>query len=104
MKDIPDNIVAERHEISGKWCFMYLTDEQAEKCFHALKPSYSLGKKIATRSPEMIGLMKMEIGHSVEALNKETAHRMRVYLSRIFGTGSGAYRFIDGRYFVTRIK
>lgn len=30
--DWPDNIVADRHEITGKWVLWYLTDEQAAKC------------------------------------------------------------------------
>jgi len=32
----PENIVAERHEVSGKWVLQYLTDEQAKKCQKAL--------------------------------------------------------------------
>lgn len=38
MKPWPDNIVADRHEISRKWVLQYLTDEQAEKCLAALQP------------------------------------------------------------------
>lgn len=32
----PDNIVAHRHETTGKWVLYYLTDEQAEKCRRVL--------------------------------------------------------------------
>jgi hypothetical protein len=32
----PANIVADRHEVSGKWVLMYLTDEQAALCKKAL--------------------------------------------------------------------
>lgn len=32
----PGNICAERHDVSKKWVLHYLTDEQAEKCKHAL--------------------------------------------------------------------
>jgi hypothetical protein len=34
---LPENIVAERHDVSGKWVFHYLNDEQAEKVIAALK-------------------------------------------------------------------
>ncbi|MHC5536847.1 hypothetical protein ACYOEI_01075 [Singulisphaera rosea] len=34
----PANIVAERHEVSGKWVLWYLTDEQAAICQQALPP------------------------------------------------------------------
>lgn len=33
----PDNICADRHEVSKKWVLQYLTDEQAEKCKVALQ-------------------------------------------------------------------
>jgi hypothetical protein len=32
----PDNICADRHEITGKWVLHYLTDEQADACKIAL--------------------------------------------------------------------
>lgn len=32
----PKNIVAQRHEVTGKWVMWYLTDEQAAKCKVAL--------------------------------------------------------------------
>lgn len=35
----PDNIVADRHEVSGKWVLHYLTDEQAAKCAAAMQPA-----------------------------------------------------------------
>lgn len=28
----PDNIIADRHPVSGKWVLQYLTDKQAEIC------------------------------------------------------------------------
>jgi hypothetical protein len=34
--ELPDNIVADRHEITGKWVFHYLTDDQAKICKRAL--------------------------------------------------------------------
>lgn len=42
IKDLPKNIVAEKHEVSGKWVFQYLDDEQAHKIMAAL-----------TREPEV---------------------------------------------------
>ena len=33
---LPDNVVADRHEVSGTWTFQYLTDKQASKCIDAL--------------------------------------------------------------------
>lgn len=35
----PENIVADRHETTGKWVLHYLTDEQADKCKSALQAS-----------------------------------------------------------------
>lgn len=35
----PDNIVADRHDTTGKWVLHYLTDEQAAKCRAALQAS-----------------------------------------------------------------
>ena len=32
----PDNIVADRHETTGRWVLWYLEDEQAEKCKQVL--------------------------------------------------------------------
>lgn len=32
----PENIVAHKHEISGKWVLHYLTDRQAANCSHAM--------------------------------------------------------------------
>jgi hypothetical protein len=34
--DWPENIVADRHEISGKWVLHYLTDAQAQACLSAM--------------------------------------------------------------------
>ena len=34
---LPDNIVVDKHETTGKWTIQYLTDEQADKCLSALK-------------------------------------------------------------------
>lgn len=36
LNDWPENVVADRHEVSGKWVIWYLTDEQAAKCHAAL--------------------------------------------------------------------
>jgi len=33
----PDNIVADRHETTGKWVLWYLTDEQAVACNEAIR-------------------------------------------------------------------
>lgn len=33
----PDNIVADRHEVTDKWVMWYLTDEQAKICSAALQ-------------------------------------------------------------------
>lgn len=33
----PDNVVADRHEVTGKWVMWYLTDEQARICSDALQ-------------------------------------------------------------------
>jgi hypothetical protein len=43
----PDNIVADRHEITKKWVLYYLTDEQAKICHDALlqSPNKSLEEK-----------------------------------------------------------
>lgn len=42
---LPNNIVAERHEMTGKWVLWYLTDEQATKAMrvlaeHRAEPSF----------------------------------------------------------------
>lgn len=37
LNEWPENIVADRHEVSGSWVIWYLTDEQAAKCRDALK-------------------------------------------------------------------
>lgn len=100
----PDNIVAERHDISGKWVLQYLTDEQAERCHHALSPAYNIGVKIPRRSPELMRLSKWIVGESEFVPDREMAHRWRVYLSRVFGTGAGAYRSENGVYKVWRVK
>lgn len=55
--DFPENIAAERHEVSGKWTLHYLTDEQAVKCSAAMQaaPSEALRERalkiIANGSP-----------------------------------------------------
>ncbi len=36
LNDWPDNLVAERHEVSGNWVIWYLNDDQAAKCHAAL--------------------------------------------------------------------
>lgn len=36
MHNIPDNIVIDKHEKTGKWTFQYLTDDQAKLCLDAL--------------------------------------------------------------------
>jgi hypothetical protein len=36
LKPWPENVVADRHEKSGKWVLWYLTDEQAAACNKAL--------------------------------------------------------------------
>lgn len=35
-REWPENIVADRHEVTKRWVLQYLTDEQAEQCFSAL--------------------------------------------------------------------
>lgn len=49
---LPDNIVAERHEVSGKWVLFYLTDEQAGKAMrvlseHPVEPSSDVVERVA---------------------------------------------------------
>ena len=45
--NFPDNIVADRHEVSGKWVLHYLTDEQATQCAAAMSPAPSSGLREA---------------------------------------------------------
>lgn len=40
----PDNIVADRHEVTGKWVLMYLTDKQADACKAALAKLQSISE------------------------------------------------------------
>ena len=101
MKNWPDNIVADRHEITGKWTLQYLTEAQAEKC-RAVLMAKDIGAKIPVRSPEMLKLRGLSVNESVIAADQATAHRYRIYLSRLFGKGAGAMRAEDGHYRVWR--
>lgn len=50
MKSVwPDNVVADRHEKTGKWVLHYLTDEQAAQCSAAMRPQVSEGDEAVAR-------------------------------------------------------
>jgi hypothetical protein len=57
----PENIVADRHEVTGKWVLWYLTDEQAGKCRAALEQSdtdTNAGVKAEPHKAEVVGALQ----------------------------------------------
>lgn len=62
----PNNIVADRHDTTGKWVLHYLTDEQAAKCKTALQASG------ADHIAGLVGALE----HGLEAVKKYPEHPM----------------------------
>lgn len=62
------------------------------------------GPKLPTRSPISLKVKSLKVNESFTVATQAEAHRWRVYISREYGAGSGAYRAIDGHYRVWRTK
>lgn len=56
------------------------------------------------RSDEMKRVQKCEIGKFVPAVDREQAHRLSVYMRRVFGNGSACARSNGENYSVWRKK
>lgn len=57
-----------------------------------------------TRSAEMLAVKSLAVQDSIKVADKETAHRLRVYIARVYGAGAGSYRAENGAYRVWRLK
>lgn len=49
----PENIVADRHEVSGKWVLHYLTDTQAQTCLSAMNAFTPREKELEAKVDEL---------------------------------------------------
>jgi hypothetical protein len=72
----PANIVADRHEISGKWVLHYLTDEQAHACLRAMNTPTPREQELEAQNKALWELVE-ECERSLLWFNANTADKNR---------------------------